>query len=265
SFLWLSGGSFSDFFIHNIDECCWMKNDWPVEARAVGGRHYRGDYIDQNFDSYSVEYTFADGTKLYLDGRNMVGCEQKFASFAHGTKGCAVISERGHSPSRARIYKGQIIHTVRTKRPRPGEEPPPPEPPHPDQVWAYPQIPREPSPYDLEWEALMDAIRRDLPHNEVDRGLKASLVTSMGRMAAHTGQVITYDQMLGNPHEFAPNADQITLDGDSPLMPTEDGSYPVPQPGILRDREYEYEVPEPAPATDAPSEGSADLKVDVEF
>ena len=26
SFLWLSGGSYSDFFIHNIDECCWMKN-----------------------------------------------------------------------------------------------------------------------------------------------------------------------------------------------------------------------------------------------
>ena len=63
SFLWLSGGSFSDFFIHNIDECCWMKDAWPVKAQAQGGRHYRGDKIDQNFDNYTVEYTFPDETR----------------------------------------------------------------------------------------------------------------------------------------------------------------------------------------------------------
>ena len=43
SFLWASGGCFSDFYIHNIDECCWMKDAWPVEARAIGGRHYKSD------------------------------------------------------------------------------------------------------------------------------------------------------------------------------------------------------------------------------
>src|SRR2546426_882512 len=41
SFLWASGGCFSDFYIHNIDECCWMKDAFPVEAQASGGRHYR--------------------------------------------------------------------------------------------------------------------------------------------------------------------------------------------------------------------------------
>ncbi|MFM7844177.1 MAG: Gfo/Idh/MocA family protein, partial [Planctomycetota bacterium] len=50
SFLWASGGLFSDFYIHNIDECCWMKNAWPVQAQASGGRQFRGDSIDQNFD-----------------------------------------------------------------------------------------------------------------------------------------------------------------------------------------------------------------------
>jgi predicted dehydrogenase len=65
-FLWASGGCFSDFLIHNIDECCWMKDAWPVQAKASGGRHYRGNFIDQNFDTYSVEYTFADGAKLLL-------------------------------------------------------------------------------------------------------------------------------------------------------------------------------------------------------
>ena len=78
SFLWASGGCYSDFYIHNIDESCWMKNAWPVEAKASGGRHYRGDYIDQNFDNYSVEYTFADGAKLYLEGRTMIGATSEF-------------------------------------------------------------------------------------------------------------------------------------------------------------------------------------------
>src|ERR1043165_4556612 len=83
SFLWASGGCYSDFYIHHIDHCCWMKNAWPVKAQAVGGRHYRGNYVDQNFDSYSVEYTFADGTKLLMDGRNMNGANAIYSSYAH--------------------------------------------------------------------------------------------------------------------------------------------------------------------------------------
>jgi hypothetical protein len=57
-------------------------------------------------------------------------------------------------------------------------------------------------------------------------------------MAAHTGQVITFDQMLNSEHEFAPNVDKLTMTSDSPLMPLANGKYPVPQPGILNDREY---------------------------
>ncbi len=227
SFLWLSGGSFSDFFIHNIDECCWMKNDWPVEAQAVGGRHYRSEEaIDQNFDHYAVEYTFPDGAKLFLDGRNMLGCHQEFASYAHGTNGSAVISTSSHTPARCRIYKGQKIEKNWRARNQP------------DLVWAFPQEPREPNPYDLEWESLVKAIREDTEYNEVERGLKASLVTSMGRMAAHTGQVITYDQILNSDHEFGPGADQLTMTSDSPLMPDANGRYPIPEPGIKKDREY---------------------------
>jgi len=105
-FLWLSGGAVSDFLIHNIDESCWMKNAWPVEAKASGGRHYRGDDVDQNFDVYSIEYTFEDGAKLMVDGRTQPGCHQEFASFAHGTKSVATISASSHWPSRAKIYKG---------------------------------------------------------------------------------------------------------------------------------------------------------------
>ena len=218
SFLWASGGLFSDFYIHNIDECCWIKNAWPVQAQASGGRHYRGDNVDQNFDSYSVEFTFADGSKLLHSGRTMAGCHDQFASYAHGSKGMAVISDRGHWPSHAAIYKGQSIDKNNV-------------------AWAFPQ-PEKNNPYLVEWEDLVGAIREDKPYNEVERGAKASLVTSMGRMAAHTGQIITYDDMLNCEHEFAPNVDKLTADGPAPVVADANGRYPIPLPGVNATREY---------------------------
>jgi predicted dehydrogenase len=218
SFLWASGGAYSDFLIHNIDECCWMKDAWPIKAQASGGRHYRGNYIDQNFDTYSVEYTFKDGAKLFLEGRCIDGCHQQFASFAHGSKGSAIISSNSHTPAKSRIFKGQDVTKFS------------------DTVWKGPR--QEPDPYQLEWDDLLDAIRQDKPYNEVKRGAEASLVTAMGRMAAHTGQVITYEDMLNCEQEFAPQVDQLTLESQAPIIPGPDGRYPVPEPGIKKNREY---------------------------
>lgn len=217
SFLWASGGCFSDFYIHQIDETSWMKNSWPVKAQALGGRHYRGDFIDQNFDTYAVEYTYDDGSKLFFDGRTMLNCMNNMSSVVHGSKGSAIVSTSGHTPGKVRTFKGQNQNRREV-------------------MWAFPQP--EENPYQLEWNDLIDAIVNDRPYNEVHRGVQASLVTSMGRMAAHTGQEITYEQMLNSEHEFAPNVDKMTADGPAPVMPDENGKYPVPMPGINRDREY---------------------------
>lgn len=217
SFLWASGGAFSDFLIHNIDECCWMKGAWPVEAKSSGGRHYRGNYIDQNFDTYSTEYTFGDGAKLFLEGRCINGCHQEFASYAHGTKGSAIISFSGHSPAKPRMFKGQKMSKE-------------------NQIWAWGKA--EPDPYQLEWDDFMTAIRDNKPYNEAHRGTEASLVTAMGRMSAHTGRIITRDQMLNCQHELGAGVDKLIIDGPAPVKADSHGKYPVPQPGIVTDREY---------------------------
>ena len=227
AYLWLSGGVFSDYYIHQIDELSWMKGEWPVEAMAVGGRHYRGNSVDQNFDVYSVQYTYPDGTKLFFEGRNMPGVHNEFASYIHGSKASAVVSTNGHTPGRTRIYKGQSIPRWQT-----GQTAPAPE----NLVWSFPQP--EHSPYDFEWEDLIAAIRENKPYNEVKRGAEASLVASMGRFAAHTGQIVTFDQMMNHDHEFAPDVDKVTLEGPSPLRAGPDGKYPVPEPGIKKTREY---------------------------
>lgn len=217
-FLWLSGGAVSDFLIHNIDESCWMKNSWPVSCKASGGRHYRGDNVDQNFDTYSMEYTFDDGTKLFVNGRTIPGCYQEFASYAHGTKGLGVISSASHWPSRARIYTGHKEDEAKI-------------------AWQFPQ-PEKNNPYQDEWKHLIAAIRNDEKYNEVERGCMASIVTSMGRMAAHTGQEMTLEQMMNCEHEFAPDIESLTLESESPLKADEEGRYPIPMPGLEKTREY---------------------------
>jgi predicted dehydrogenase len=216
-FLWASGGLFQDVVAHNVDECCWMKDAWPVKAQGAGGRCYRGDAVDQNFDHYDVEYTFADGAKLFLNNRHMPGCHEEFASYAHGTKGSAVISTFMHTPAKCRLYKGQNFVKE-------------------DLTWSFPQP--EPNPYQLEWDELIDAIRNDKPFNEVKRGTEAGLVTAMARRAVHTGQIVTFDEMLNSKEEFAPDVDKLAMDSPAPLPAGPDGKYPVPQPGILKDREY---------------------------
>jgi hypothetical protein len=57
-------------------------------------------------------------------------------------------------------------------------------------------------------------------------------------MAAHTGRIVTYDEILNCQHEFAPNLDKLTMNGPAPIMPGPDGKYPVPQPGIVTTREF---------------------------
>lgn len=223
SFIWASGGCFNDFYIHVIDHSCWMKNAWPIKAQALGGRHYDVElgapFVDQNFDSYAVEYTFADGAKLLADGRCMNGCESIYRSYALGTKGMAIMSRHGDCGRPSSTYEG--LAPEKSKM-----------------IWQSDIPPEERNPYRNEWNDLVDAIRDDKPFNETEHGVKASAVSSLGRKAAHTGQEITLDEFLDSEQEYAPGADKFTMDSPAPVQDDEDGFYPVPKPGILKDREY---------------------------
>jgi len=224
SFIWASGGGFSDFNIHHIDHLCWMKNAWPVKAQGIGGRTYRNSpdgkpYVDQNFDSYSVEYTFEDGAKLYMDGRCMLGAAPIYSSYAHGTKGMAIVSKNGDCGRPSSTYKGQVASRE-------------------SQIWISPDNKTPDDPYFNEWQDLTEAIRNDKPYNEVERGVMASVTTSLGRYAAHTAQEVTLDEMLNHEHEYAPDADKLTMDSPPPLKSDANGFYPVPEPGRKTKREF---------------------------
>ena len=177
SFLWASGGAFSDFYIHVIDHCCWMKNAWPVKVQAVGGRHYKTTpdgkpCIDQNFDSYSVEYTFADGAKLLLDGRCMGGANTIYSSYAHGSKGCAVVSQVGRLRRPVEHAQGPEL--------RPQE-----------QIWESKTPAAKATRIRTSGTIWSKRSAPTSPTTRSSSGVMASVVTSMGRMAAHTAKEIT--------------------------------------------------------------------------
>ena len=161
--------------------------------------------------------TTADGSKFRMEGRCISGADSQFASYVHGTKGSALVSSDGHWPSRAAIYKGQKIEKDQ-------------------QVWSCGK--ETENPYQLEWDRLILAIRNDTPHHEVERGAMSSLVTSMGRMAAHTGRKVTRDEILNGDHEFAPGIENFHMESEAPVKANAEGKYPVPQPGLERKRDY---------------------------
>jgi hypothetical protein len=137
----------------------------------------------------------------------------------HGSKGMAVVSKTGDCGLPSSTYSSQ-------------------SPKGSARIWESDVRLEERDPYLNEWNDLMDAIRGDKTYNEVKRGVEASLVTSMGRMAAHTGQEVTFEDMLNCEHEFAPGLDKLTADSPAPLQLKADGKYPMPLPGIVTKREY---------------------------
>jgi hypothetical protein len=146
----------------------------------------------------------------------MNGTTSIYASYAHGSKGMAIVSKANDCGTPSSTYKGQ--NAVKD-----------------NQLWISTD---KSNPYDNEWVDLMTAIRNDKPYNEVPHGVAASVTSSLGRYAAHTGQETTYDDFLNSETELVPNADKLTLDGPSPLPADKDGKYPIPMPGICTKTEY---------------------------
>ncbi len=209
-FTWICGGFLIDWQCHNIDVACWTKDAWPVAAQAMGGRCY--PQAGNLFDHYAVEYTFADGAKLFAFARHMPDCWNTYSDYAHGSKGSAVIMER-LGPPRPRIYKGHNMV--------------------PDaMVWEY--GPGDNNPYVEEWQLLLDAIRNDTPHNEARRAGEANLASLLGRAAANTGAYVTWDEMLNSDFQFVEDIDSMTFDSPAPVHAGPDGRYDAPIPGMTK-------------------------------
>jgi predicted dehydrogenase len=209
-FLWASGGVWIELMIHQIDECFWIKDSYPVSAHGVGGRIAGSTDCSQNLDAYSVEYTFADGTKAQIIGRYTPNCYNDFATFIHGSKCAAQFSGNIHAPT-SQIYKDQNIR--------------------PDNIaWKAPK--EKINPWQAEWNVFLDAIRNNKPHNEAKRAALSNLGAIMGRAAVHMGKIITWEEAMASKFQFCSNVAGLTVDSPAPVQADANGRYPAPIPGV---------------------------------
>ena len=176
-FTWLSGDFNVEQHVHLLDTCSWAMGDrYPARAVGTGGRQQRtGPEYGHIYDHFAIIYEYEGGAKLFATCRQQVGCANDISAQVLGTKGRAALngSRRGSGP---RIEAGVS--------------------------WHYNGRPTDV--YQAEHDALFASIRRGQPINNGQYMAKSTLLAIMGRMAAYTGQVITWEQALGSEEDLSP-------------------------------------------------------------
>lgn len=205
-FNWLSGDHIVEQHIHNLDVCNWVQDAYPVSAEGLGGRQVRtGKEYGNIYDHHFVEFTYANGAKMFSQCRQIPGCLNRVAEFAHGTRGWSDIGGGRILPT------GESEQRLRTKgRPRDGAP--------------------AGNPYQLEHDALFAAIRSGSEFNEGDNGAYASLTAILGRMATYCGKQVSWEQALASELKLTTDAEDFQA--SAPVAANSDGYYPVAVPGV---------------------------------
>ncbi|QDT07827.1 Inositol 2-dehydrogenase [Rubripirellula lacrimiformis] len=199
-FNWVCGDQICEQHIHNLDVGCWVKGMYPVECNGMGGREQRmgGDATkSQIFDHTACEYTFADGTKMFSQGRHLAGGWNHVGEFAQGTKGTADPSGTINGAN-AWKFSGENVNG-----------------------------------HQQEQHDLIEALMRGEIYNEGEYGAHSTFTAILGREACYSGKIVKWDELLEKGTELAPGIDSYTLDSEVPASarPDSEGRYPVPTPG----------------------------------
>jgi len=199
-FNWLCGDHIVEQHIHNLDVTNWLKDAYPVEAQGQGGREVR-DGIDHGeiFDHHFVEFTYADGSKMFSQCRHIRNCWNSVSEHAHGSRGTANIS-------------GAKILDADGKR-----------------VWAYGKGGR--GGHQQEHHDLFAQLRRGELPNEGDYGAKSTMTAILGRMASYSGKNIRWDDAINSEIVLADVDSLASMADPAPIKPAPDGHYAIPTPG----------------------------------
>lgn len=176
-YTWLSGDHIVEQAIHSINKIAWaMKDVMPVAATAVGGRQVRtSPEFGHVFDHFSVVYEYADGARAFHDCRQTEGCFNDNTDFVIGTKGTAFINSWGPT---------QVIE---------GEK-----------KWKWNPATPIVEKYQVEHNELFASIRKGNVINDGVWMTNSCMMAILGRMAAYTGQRITWEQAMNSKEDLTP-------------------------------------------------------------
>jgi predicted dehydrogenase len=178
-FTWLSGDHLVEQAVHTVDKVAWMMRDiMPVRAWGTGGRQARTDpAFGHIWDHFAVVYEWADGTKGHMY------CRQQ-----NNTRPSGVRDQVTGTKGVAEIQSGQsyVIRQHGQKEP----------------AWRYTGPKNEM--YQQEHDELFASIRAGKPINAGARVANSAMMAILGRMAAYSGEVVTWEDAIKSKEDLFP-------------------------------------------------------------
>jgi predicted dehydrogenase len=193
NFGWLCGDSIVEQAVHSVDKIAWaMQDKPPISCVGVGGRQIpaNGGNI---FDHFEVNYLYPNNVRAFLASRQITGCYSENADYLMGTKGVCTLG-RGPIPR----IEGQT-------------------------TWSY-EGPKDDM-YQHEHDVLFASIRQNKPVNDGERMVTSTMLAMMGRMAAYTGQEVTWEQAINSDVRLFP--EKLDWNMSLPVAP-------MPLPGVMK-------------------------------
>ncbi|HEY5914622.1 MAG TPA: Gfo/Idh/MocA family oxidoreductase [Verrucomicrobiae bacterium] len=174
NFGWLSGDGYVEQACHSVDKVAWaLKDQPPIKAVAVGGRmvpNNQGNIFDHMF----VVYEFPDDVRAFLGQRQVGNTYTDNSDYLMGSDGV------GRSGWQAPYVKGK-------------------------QTWRYRPSGEQIDMYQREHNELFASIRNGKPMNDGQWMAQSTMMGLMGRMAAYTGQEITWEQAMNSQEKLVPD------------------------------------------------------------
>lgn len=178
---WLSGDHIAEQHVHTLDVMAWMKRDvYPTAAVSLGGRQVRTDALFGTvYDHFSTIYEWEDGTRGFSYCRQQNNCFREVNEYVMGTEG------------QANVFR----HSITGKN-----------------EWHFADKARDM--YQAEHDEMWASVRAGKPINNGEYMCNSTLMALMGRMAAYTGQRITWQQAMQSQEKLVP--DQLTFEDMPP-------------------------------------------------
>jgi predicted dehydrogenase len=188
---WLSGDHIVEQAVHGIDTMAWAMGDKPpLQCFGSGGRQVRTEPGYGNiYDHFSIVYEYPGGVRGYHNCRHWRGCAQRVKDYILGAKGTCDVFAPSITGENAWRYRGS-----------------------------------KPNMYQVEHDEMFTGIRSGNPINNAADAARSTLLAIMGRMAAYTGEVITWERALNSKEDLSP-AQYVW--GEAPQRP-------VPRPGVTK-------------------------------
>ncbi len=185
-FTWLSGDHIVEQAVHSLDMMSWAMGDVPpVRISGNGGRQTRKS-LGNIYDHFAVVYEYENGARGFHFCRQITGCSTDYSVNIAGTKGKC------------------LVDCTRSQHRITGET-----------SWSY--MGENNEMYQTEHDEFFAAIRKGKPLNHGEWMARSTMLAIAGRMAAYSGQTITWEQAMNSQEHLVP--EKLTWDMPLPYPP----------------------------------------------